>query len=74
MCRSVELAADLGLITRANTRFRPQDSITRAEALAILMSGRGTQYPKNVTIGANSKPIAGLYSLKVPQWQRDLIE
>lgn len=37
VCRAVEKAADLGLITRQNANFRPQDTVTRAEALAILM-------------------------------------
>lgn len=37
MCRAVELAADNGIITRANARVRPADRITRAEALAILL-------------------------------------
>lgn len=38
ICRAVELAADNSLVTRANARFRAQDNITRAEALAILIS------------------------------------
>jgi hypothetical protein len=38
ICRAVELAADNALVTRANKRFRPQDTITRAEALAIMVS------------------------------------
>ncbi len=37
ICRAVELAADNGIITRGNTKARPQDSITRAEALAMLV-------------------------------------
>jgi hypothetical protein len=37
ICRAVELAADNSLVTRANARFRAQDNITRAEALAIVM-------------------------------------
>lgn len=36
ICRAVELATDNGMISRANTKARPQDSITRAEALALL--------------------------------------
>lgn len=36
ICRAVELAADNSLVTRANARFRAQDNITRAEALAIV--------------------------------------
>lgn len=40
ICRAVELAADAELVSRANTRFRPQDKITRAEALAIILRAR----------------------------------
>lgn len=40
ICRAVELAADNGLITRSNQTFRPQDKITRAEALAIILQAR----------------------------------
>lgn len=37
VCRAVELAADNGIISRANTRARPMDKVTRSEALAILL-------------------------------------
>lgn len=36
-CRAVEIAADNGLVSRNNKIFRPQDRITRAEALSILI-------------------------------------
>ena len=36
MCRATELGADLGIVSRTNKKARPQDTITRAEALAIL--------------------------------------
>lgn len=35
-CRAVELAADADIVTRANAQFRPEDYITRAEALAMV--------------------------------------
>lgn len=41
ICRAVELAADAGLVSRTNTKFRPQDKITRAEALVMLMRANG---------------------------------
>ncbi len=41
ICRATEIAADNGFVTRANTKFRPQNSITRAEALAIIMKSGG---------------------------------
>lgn len=37
VCRALELAADSGLISRANTYARPTDRVTRSEALAILL-------------------------------------
>ena len=37
ICRAVEMAADRGYVSRRNTKFRPQDKITRAEALAIIL-------------------------------------
>lgn len=40
ICAVVESAADEGLITRANSEFRPNDTVTRAEALAILMKAK----------------------------------
>lgn len=40
ICRAVELAADNGLVSRENKKFRPQDKITRAEALAIILQAR----------------------------------
>lgn len=38
ICRAVEIGADNNLVTRANAKFRAQDNITRAEALAIMMT------------------------------------
>ncbi len=42
-CRAIELAADNGIITRNNTKARPNDTITRAEALAIVMKAGGVE-------------------------------
>lgn len=36
-CRAVELAADAGFVTRENKKFRPNDTITRAEVLSIFL-------------------------------------
>jgi len=38
VCWAVEAAADNGIISRWNTKFRPKDFVTRAEALAMLSS------------------------------------
>ncbi|EKE27569.1 MAG: hypothetical protein ACD_3C00192G0014 [uncultured bacterium (gcode 4)] len=37
-CRAVEIASDIWLVSRENTTFRPEDRITKAEALAMLMN------------------------------------
>lgn len=42
-CRAAELAADAGIVSRANAKFRPQDKITRAEAFAIIYKSAGIQ-------------------------------
>ena len=39
--RTVELAADRGLITRDSAKTRPSDKITKAEALALAWKGSG---------------------------------
>lgn len=38
VCRSAEIAAKSGIITTNNDHFRPQDPITRAEALAMIFA------------------------------------
>ena len=43
ICRAVELAADAELVSRSNAKFRPQDNISRAEALAILTPDATTE-------------------------------
>jgi hypothetical protein len=48
ICRAVELAADNWLVTRANLKFRPQDKITKVEALAIMLSTKSTVIIKNI--------------------------
>lgn len=37
ICRAIEIAADAWFVSRTNKKFRPQDKITRAEALSVLM-------------------------------------
>lgn len=37
-CRSVEIAAKSGIITTNNKHFRPEADITRAEAIAMMLS------------------------------------
>ncbi len=37
-CRSVEIAAENNIISTANLTFRPEDDITRAEAIGMILS------------------------------------
>ncbi len=74
VCASVEAAADEGIVSRANTKFRPKANITRIEALAIIMKAAGYEITPNVDTGSNGKSIRALYSAKIPQWQIDVIE
>ena len=41
VCRSTEIAADLGIITRGNKKFRPNDLVTYTEGLSILYRASG---------------------------------
>lgn len=47
ICSVVEMAADNEIITRENKTFRPQDTVTRAEALAILMKAKKIEIQTN---------------------------
>jgi len=62
VCRALEIAADNGMITRANTKARPTDFVTRAEALAILLkTGKvSLSSPRRVTQADGS--VWSLYS------------
>jgi hypothetical protein len=73
VCRSVEIASNNGIVSRANKTFRPKDFITRAEALAILMKSKNLKYVPNVIIWINNQPTTLLYPT-APQWQIDMIE
>lgn len=44
VCKVVEAALSNGLIA-ANASFRPEDKITRAEALAMILKGQGVEIP-----------------------------
>lgn len=64
VCRAVELAADDGIISRANTKARPKDFITRAEALAIIMN----------SLNECNRPVGRLtFFADVHNWQEPLL-
>lgn len=66
VCRAVEKAADLGIISRKNNYARPQDPITRIEALAIVMRAGNIPYEKDVD--------RTHYPLNMDQWIIDILD
>ena len=66
MCRAIEVASDYGIISRKNGTARPEDPITRSEALAIIMLAGKISYPKNIN--------RGNYPRHMQQWQVDVVE
>ena len=50
VCRSVEIAADESIISRNNPVFRPQDTVTSAEALAIIFRALGEKWATTVEV------------------------
>ncbi|EKE29137.1 MAG: hypothetical protein ACD_2C00221G0019, partial [uncultured bacterium (gcode 4)] len=57
-CRAAELAADNGIVSQANAKFRPTDNITRAEALAMVLKAAGMEIPTVTTSSFNDVTIA----------------
>lgn len=66
ICRAVELAADAGFVSRTNTRFRPQDKITRAEAFSILLKSG------NISLINDEQSIARTADIWAQKWQKDV--
>ena len=66
ICRAIEIAADAWFISRTNKKFRPQDKITRAEALKILLSAGGINIKKFVPSGQSDWGLED-------SWQRNVL-
>lgn len=61
------MAADNGIISRENIRLRPRDSVTRAEALAMIVKTSGMElHPDNYTMN-------WLRHLGYTDWQTKLL-
>lgn len=64
VCRAAEIAADYGIVTRANATFRPYDTITLAEGLGVIIKAL------DIRLSATStSTIPGT----LPAWQKRLI-
>lgn len=48
-CRAIEISADNSIITKANAKFRPEDRITKIEALAILLKWAKIEVPQSTS-------------------------
>lgn len=64
VCRAAEMAADYGLVTRANLSFRPHDTLTLAESLGITMNSLGISLSTTSTATVPGN---------IPAWQKRLI-
>lgn len=67
ICRAVELAADNWLISKSNKTFRPQDTITRAEALAIITKAGGISMITDKDLDAYKKMNIGVWPMNLPE-------
>ncbi len=65
VCRAVEIGAENGIVSALNKSFNPESSITRAEALAILMKAAG------IKIDESSAP--SKFSDVTVAWQINLV-
>lgn len=62
-CRAAELAADEGIVSKANTKFRPTDNITRAEALAMVLKAAKIEIMTGAAASFNDTSI---------EWQKNV--
>lgn len=74
----MELAADNGIISRVNTRARPMDRITRAEALAILLKTEKVSLSEPRRVTQTDGTVWSLFqdvkTLGFTQWQADMLD
>lgn len=63
-CRAIEISADNWIITKSNSTFRPEDKITKVEALSILL--------KWANINIDSFTASNFIDVSVP-WQINVV-
>lgn len=66
ICRTVEIAAERGIISKNNPTANAMNPITRIEALGIILKAAGINYAHNIDRTG--------YTKKIPQWYVDVIE
>lgn len=77
ICRAVEIAADMGFVSRSNTTYRPQANITRAESLAMIYqaSNLEAKLPADWQAKLEAKLAQEQINLfYLPSWQGTLIK
>lgn len=67
ICAVIERAADNGMISRENVKFRPQDAVTRAESLSIIMRASGIS-----RLSDERESISRTFDAWAQQWQKNL--
>lgn len=78
VCRAVEIAADMGFVSRSNSTYRPQANITRAESLALIYqaSNLDSKLPTDWEAKLETKldqELLNLFSSRIP-WQSTLVK
>lgn len=66
VCQVVEKAANVRIISSSQSSFRPESAITRAESLAMIMSGVCMPFKSHATAGLT-------FSSDTADWQKPLI-
>lgn len=78
VCRTIELAADNGIISREQSQVLPMGTVTRAEALAILLKTEkiSLSEPRRVVQddGSTWSLYEDLKSFWFTQWQADMMD
>lgn len=78
VCRAIELAADNGIISRENKNARPRDTVTRAEALAMLLKTGKVSLSEARRVVQADGFVWSLYQdlkkLGFTQWQADMLD
>lgn len=64
VCRAVEIAADREIVSRVNARFRPADTLTLSESLALLVKGLDIRLSNTAT---------STITADIPDWQKRMI-
>lgn len=71
ICRAMEIGADKWIISRSNNKARPQDTITRSEALAIIINASGMTFSERLSEVDNIADPGNTWQQKIYQKYKD---